>query len=192
MIGYISGKVKIIIGASTIVDVDGVGYKLEIAGIEPMEGNEIELFVHTHVREQELRLFGFKTSDELEIFERLLSVSGVGPKVALALISELGVNEIVNAVKLEKPEELKVTGVGIKTAEKIVVELKDKFDLLVIDSSGDATHSKSGSKLYGEALEALNTLGFKTSEAASRIKGLIRDNPKIKSASELIKEFLKK
>ena len=190
MIGFLSGKIKFNGDGYLIVDVGGVGYKVEMGGGGFIEGDPIELFIYTHVREQELRLFGFKTSDELSLFEKLLSVPGVGPKTALALITELGVSGIVEAIKLDNPVGLKVSGIGAKTSEKIIIDLKDKVGDKVYTTRKSAVTS-GNMDLYNESIEALMVLGFKKNEVEERVSELLKGG-KIASAQEIVKKFLQK
>ena len=100
MIAYLKGKIQYSTDKVVIVVCDGVGYKVEVGGNELpyVVGAECEFYIHTHVRENELRLFGFKTIQELQIFEYLLDVNGVGPKVAMSLICRLGANKVVESI----------------------------------------------------------------------------------------------
>jgi holliday junction DNA helicase RuvA len=193
MIGYLSGEIKFVSSDSVIVDVNGVGYKLEIGNPQYLEGQDVEFFVYTHVREQELRLFGFKNSQELKLFEKLISVSGVGPKAGMALISQVGVEKIIEAITLDMPSSLKVSGVGGKTVEKIVLELKDKLEGFKYAKSS-VEQSANAVKLdqYDEAVDALISLGFRKVEIEGRVKEILNQNPEIKTSQDLIKHFLKK
>ncbi len=160
MIGFLSGKLRFVRGSQVIVDCNGVGYKVEVANQAFLEGNDVELFIHTFVREQDLRLFGFESAKELDVFEALLGVSGVGPKAAMSLISNLGTQRILDALQQQNPVALKVSGVGIKTAQKIVLELKDKIDR---GSDGEVANM-SLNPLFEDAITALENLGYKRFE----------------------------
>ncbi|MBN2015722.1 Holliday junction branch migration protein RuvA [Candidatus Dojkabacteria bacterium] len=129
MIGYLRGKVKYQTDGYLLVECSGVGYKVEVGKISLSLGvdKDIELYIYTHMRENELRLFGFETPEELSLFEMLIDISGVGPKVAISLLKELGVKKIVSSILEKKASGLKVSGVGLKTADKIVLELHDKL-----------------------------------------------------------------
>ncbi len=190
MIGYISGNVKFIGDSYAIVDVSGVGYKVEIGKITFREGESVAFFVFTHVREQEIRLFGFETSDELTFFEKLITVSGVGPKIALALLAELGVGGIIEAIKLNNSVGLKISGVGIKTAEKIIVELKDKVGEGVYISKGGGFSTESAN-LYDESIAALLVLGFKKNEIENDVKRIMEDKS-ITTPQDIVKKILQK
>lgn len=148
-----------------IVDVNGVGYLVIISALSgealPCIGAEISLHIYTHVREDQLQLFGFATVLEKNIFTRLLNVSGIGPKMALSLLSGLSPNDIVGAVIKEDLARLSaIQGVGKKTAERLVVELRDKFikEFPNLETSQAALPEKGG--VYNDALSALMNLGY--------------------------------
>jgi len=187
MIGYLKGKIKSISDKSLILEVNGVGYRLEVGEANYMEGQDIEFFVHTHVREQELRLFGFKTQEDLEMFTKLIEINGVGPKVALALVSELGLERILQAIDNQNPHALKVPGVGIKTAEKIILELRGKEIRSVKAPLGKLPVEKG---VVDEVIVALEGLGYKRYEIEVEIRKI---NMQDDWASEdIIKELLKR
>lgn len=191
MISYISGKVKFIADNYVIVDVSGVGYKVEVGKISYREEDPVEFFVYTHVREQELRLFGFETSEELSFFEKLITVSGVGPKTALVLLTELGVGGIVEAIKLNNPKGLKISGVGAKTAEKIIVDLKDKVGEGVYLTKKESL-SNGNIDLYDESIAALLVLGFRKAEIEDKVKKVINEDKEVKTPQDVVKKFLQK
>ena len=118
-----------------IVDVQGVGYELTIPVSTftslPEAGGEVKLRVHTHVREDALSLFGFTTREEKAMFEKLISVSGIGPKLAITILSGLATMELVNAIRNGDVAQLvRIPGIGKKTAERMVLELREKLDLV--------------------------------------------------------------
>jgi len=172
MIGYLKGKIKIIskIYSYLILDCSGVGYKIELGQkkLKLRANQECEFFVYTNVRENELRLFGFETIKELEIFEMLLDVSGVGPKVALNLVSNLGAEKVITSILKKDSQELKTKGVGIKTADKIVLELRDKLKNKGFRGSGKVRSSPMKNEQFLRKLEqakdALRSLGYSTSD----------------------------
>jgi Holliday junction DNA helicase RuvA len=145
-----------------IVDVQGVGYEVFVpvtsffGMTEP--GGEIALRVHTHVREDALALFGFSTARELELFERLIAVSGIGPKLALAVLSGIEPDELVQAVQRGDVARLTlIPGVGKKTAERVVLELKDR--LATLPPQAAAGTAAAGS-MRDDLLSALINLGY--------------------------------
>jgi Holliday junction DNA helicase RuvA len=118
-----------------IVDVNGVGYELNIPvstySVLPETGREVKLRVHTHVREDALTLFGFNTTDEKALFEKLISVSGIGPRLAVNVLSGLAASDLVAAIRNGDVQQLvRIPGVGKKTAERIVLELKEKLEFV--------------------------------------------------------------
>jgi Holliday junction DNA helicase RuvA len=147
-----------------VVDVGGVGYDVAVplstfyAVGEP--GARIALRIHTHVREDALQLFGFGTALELTLFERLISVSGIGPKVALSVLSGIEPEQLVRAIRSGDVARLvKIPGVGKKTAERLVVELKDRMPT-VAAAEPEAADAEAGDELRGDILSALGNLGY--------------------------------
>jgi Holliday junction DNA helicase RuvA len=149
-----------------IVDVGGVGYDVAVPLStyytlgEP--GSDVALRVHTHVREDTLALYGFSTGLELQIFERLIGISGIGPKLALAVLSGIDVADLVRAVQASDVGRLTaIPGIGRKTAERIGLELKDKLPKGLIEETGAAPEpGAAGSELRRDLLSALLNLGY--------------------------------
>lgn len=165
MIGYLEGKIKIVSQGYIVVDCSGVGYRIEVGGNFPSlkVGDLREFYIHTHVREDELLLFGFMRQDELELFEILLQVNGVGPKAAKALLSNLGVTRIVTAIFERNADDLKVPSVGKKTAEKIILELGDTLEKKGFKKGGVTAGTLPSKDLLvklNEAQSALTNLGY--------------------------------
>lgn len=182
MIGFLRGNVLIIKDTTLIIDVSGVGYKVLTPLpllLSVVEGQELGLYIHTHVREDQLTLFGFKDEGDLFLFEKLTSVSGIGPKSALAMLSVHSPSSIADAVERGDAEELSHTpGIGKRTAEKIIIELKGKLSHLVGAKETDTTY---------EVRLALETLGYSSKEISETVKKL---NTEGKTTSTLIKEAL--
>lgn len=182
MIGFLHGKVLLIKDTTLILDVSGVGYKV----LTPLPlilslttGQELSLYIHTHVREDQLTLFGFKDECDLFLFEKLTSVSGIGPKGALSMLSVHSPSSIADAVERGDASALSHTpGVGKKTAEKIIIELKGKLKHLVGAKETDTTY---------EVRLALETLGYSSKEIYEVLQKLNTEN---KSTGTLIKEAL--
>lgn len=164
MIGFLRGRVLDKQPNKITVDVQGVGYEVHVplstyydVG-EP--GSEIALRVHTHVREESLQLFGFLTTLEQQLFERLIGISGIGPKLAIAVLSGIDSAELVGAVQRGDVARLTgVPGIGRKTAERIVLELKDRLAQLVVPAGAIAAASPAD-RLRGDLLSALQNLGY--------------------------------
>ena len=185
MIGGIKGKIILKTEKFLIVETGGVGYKINVSpdvlSKAKKTGDEISLWTHTHVREDVLDLYGFLNREELEFFEMLLGVSGIGPKGALAILGLTLLETLRRAIGSGDTSYLtKISGIGRKTAEKIVIELRDKMG-----------EEKEGSSLQGEldALEALKSLGYSGAEAREALKKVSRDtdtNIKIREALKIL------
>ena len=178
------GKIAEVFPDFVIIDVNGVGYKVEgynvlpeSRGIAPVKGADllsekvsgslekdklVEVYISTYVREQEIRLFGFKSREELLLFEQLLGVSGVGPRAALTLVNNLGVDNIIAAITNNQPQNLKLPGVGTKTAEKIVIELRTKISKLAFKTGKQ--QGKRNLAVENEVTGALASLGYTQKE----------------------------
>jgi Holliday junction DNA helicase RuvA len=165
MIAHLRGRLLEKHPNRVIVEVQGVGYEAyvplstfyELA--EP--GTEISLRIHTHVREDALLLFGFATLLELQLFERLIGVSGIGPKLALAVLSGIETNELVAAIRQADVARLTgIPGIGKKTAERIGLELKDKMSAFVPADAAASPTIAAGETLRTDVLSALTNLGY--------------------------------
>jgi Holliday junction DNA helicase RuvA len=149
-----------------IVDVGGVGYDVAVPlstyYILGEPGSDVELRVHTHVREEALALYGFSTGLELQIFERLIGISGIGPKLALAVLSGIDVTDLVRAIQTGDVGRLTaIPGIGRKTAERIGLELKDKLPKGLLDKAGAGTDAGAPDRvLRQDLLSALLNLGY--------------------------------
>ncbi len=183
MIGSIRGKIILKTEKYLIVEANGVGYKVSVSpdtlSKAKASGEEIFLLIHTHVREDALDLYGFLEKQELEFFEMLINVSGIGPRSALAILGIATIETLRKAIGTGDVSYLtKISGIGKKTAEKIVIELRDKMG-----------SELEGSSLQGEldALEALKSLGYSQNEAREALKKV---NPEA-STNTKIKEALK-
>ncbi|HCC06160.1 TPA: Holliday junction branch migration protein RuvA [Candidatus Nomurabacteria bacterium] len=182
MIGFLQGKVITKNEQSLLLNVAGVGYKVSAPLpllISLVDGQDLSLYIHTHVREDAFTLFGFKDELDLFLFEKLIAVSGIGPKSALAMLSVHSPASIADAVEREDVQALSHTpGVGKKTAEKIILELRGKLSHLVGTKETDTTY---------EVRLALETLGYSPKEIHDTLQKLHTEN---KTTSALIKEAL--
>ncbi|MEQ1898461.1 MAG: Holliday junction branch migration protein RuvA [Vicinamibacterales bacterium] len=165
MIGFLRGTVLQKAPERLLVDVQGVGYELRVPlstfyqVSEP--GAQVALHVHTHVREDALQLFGFLTVLEQQVFERLIGVSGIGPKLAIAVLSGIEPADFVAAVERQDVARLtRVPGVGKKTAERIVLELRDRLAKLMVPATGSGPERSTSSRLRDDLLSALVNLGY--------------------------------
>jgi holliday junction DNA helicase RuvA len=184
MIGYLSGTVRAVTEKDMIILAGGVGYRV-LAPLPVLlahtEGTDVSLFVHTQVREDQLALYGFEKEQELDLFVRLINVSGIGPKSALAMLSVHSPASIAEAVERGDAAVLSHTpGIGKKTAEKIIIELKGKLAHLQ-----GAGHTDS----FFEVRLALEALGYTPKEVHSVLEKI---NPLETNTSTLIKEALSK
>jgi Holliday junction DNA helicase RuvA len=162
-----------------VLDVHGVGYGVSIPLSTfyrlPDEGAELSLLVHTHVREDAISLFGFLTADEKNLFERLIAVSGVGPKLALAILSGIEPPDLVQALRSGDVARLvRIPGVGRKTAERLVLELRDK---LPPPEQGPTRATASASGAREDLLAALTHLGYSRPEAERALVRAQEDQP---------------
>jgi Holliday junction DNA helicase RuvA len=159
-----------------VVEAGGVGYDVAIPistfTALPDAGAEVRLRVHTHVREDAIALFGFATRDEKAVFERLISVSGIGPKLALTVLSGLAVNDLIAAIRAGATERLvRIPGVGKKTAERIILELKDKLPEVAGAAAAVAPAGKDAlTALEQDVLSALVNLGCAAAAADTAVR----------------------
>jgi Holliday junction DNA helicase RuvA len=166
MIGQLRGRLEDKRPNQVLVDVGGVGYLVQIplstfAALGELHA-EVTLLIHTHVREDALSLYGFLTAREKQFFEMLISASGVGPALALRILSGLSVEELVPAIRTgDVPRLTRIPGVGKKTAERIVVELRDK--MLAVEEEAAQPAARAG--LDGDVVSALVNLGYDTRAA---------------------------
>ena len=177
-----------------IVEVGGVGYDLLVPlstfyGIGDA-GSRVTLRVHTHVREDVIALYGFGTAPEQELFERLIAVSGIGPKLALAVLSGIDVGELVRAIRTQDVARLtKIPGIGKKTAERIGLELKDRLPLAVASSAADAVES-TGDQRRDDLVSALINLGYQRPAAEKAIDVSLKKSPDA-SFEQLLRDVLR-
>jgi len=175
MIGRLRGKVWDNQGERLVLDVQGVGYELMVpypllAKVQP--GQDVLLYTKLIPKEDELSLYGFASNREKQLFEQLLGVSGIGPKGALALLSTLGADEAAAAIAGENVQVLtKVPGIGKKTAQRLVLELKEKFQGLS-ETSASAATGLSASR--ADSLETLLALGFSLDEARRALAEVLK------------------
>ena len=189
MISYIRGILAEKSPTRAVIEAAGVGYELliPVSTYErlPREGGEAKLLAYHCVREDDEQLFGFATSNERELFAKLTGVSGVGPKIALAILSGASVGELALAIASRDAKRLAaVKGVGKKTAEKICVELKDKVDALAFAAHGGGP---AASPVVADAVAALRALGFGDETSAKMVTDILARNPSADSVERVIK-----
>jgi Holliday junction DNA helicase RuvA len=191
MIATLTGRLKRKAPDYLIVDVSGVGYQVSVPlstyRTLPEEGEEISLHIHTHLREDSLSLFGFLTQEEKELFLLFLSVSGIGPKLAIAVLSNMSVQDLVHAIQSSDDSKLySIPGIGKKTAARMVLELRDKIKVLAPTAAQGQTVEAGDSE---DALSALVNLGYKRSIAEDTLRKVKHGRSDL-SVEVLIKEAL--
>jgi len=179
------------------LDVHGVGYEVFIPLSTyynlPDVNETLTLSIHTHVREDAIQLFGFITPQEKDAFVLLMSVSGIGPKSALGILSALPVSDLISAIQSADVEKLEtVPGIGKKSAGRLVLELKDKLVKLHPALTPPADHGMKGhDDTFEDALSALTNLGYRASDAKEALKTAQRSRSGTMTLQELIRESLK-
>jgi Holliday junction DNA helicase RuvA len=195
MIGQLSGT---LIGKQPprlLLEVNGVGYEVEAPMSTfytlPPVGQSVRLLIHTHVREDVLQLFGFSAESERELFRALIRVSGVGVRLALAILSGIEPAAFVRCVQAEDSKALtRLPGVGRKTAERLIIEMRDKLKETGVSPDNLSAPGAAGGGIVEEAVTALIALGYKPPEA-SRMVRAIEDVDNADSAEVLIRQALK-
>ena len=184
MYAYIKGTLEEITEDAVIVETGGIGYNIKVSGttvdLLPGIGSEVKIYTYTLVREDAFSLYGFLTRDDLEIFKKLITVSGIGPKGGLAILSVMSADALRFAVMAADAKAIaKAPGIGAKTAERVILDLRDKISLedtlrgigSSADAAGQAAASGSGDNLMKrEAIEALVALGYSASDATAAVK----------------------
>jgi Holliday junction DNA helicase RuvA len=184
MIAHLRGRLFSKAPNQAVVECGGVGYDVSISVTTftelPAEGAEVSLHVYTNVREDQIALFGFSAMQEKRLFERLISVSGIGPKLAITVLSGISSERLVGAIRGNDLAMLtKIPGIGKKTAERVVLELKDKLDeLAVVFAASDSSAVHLGSA--GEdALSALVNLGYARPAAQKALETVVGKHPEL-------------
>ena len=195
MIEYITGTLASKKPTEAVVDIQGLGYRLMIPTSTyetlPETGQETSLLCYQHVREDALIIFGFASADERSLFNLLISISGVGPKLALAALSSLSTSELVHRIRSGQSDLLtRIPGVGKKTAERLVVELRDRVDA-VASGDGEGTSIDERSRARTDALAALQALGMSLGAAEKKLNSVLAQHPEEKTAEELIRLSLR-
>ncbi|MFC5624895.1 Holliday junction branch migration protein RuvA [Algoriphagus winogradskyi] len=196
MIDYLSGKLVYKDPTYVIIDVNGIGYHVKISlqtYTEIKDEEQIKLLTFLHIKEDAHTLFGFKKEDEKRLFLLLLSINGVGPSTGLMILSSLSSLEIEQAILAGDVATIQhVKGIGAKTAQRIILELKDKVGKGGTDASSTSLgFLKSSNKIREEALQALITLGFPKAAAEKNIAAVLKKTTGEISLEDLIKASLK-
>ncbi len=179
MIGFLRGKLEAIYDERIVIDVNGIGFNVsmpvsQLEMLEPM-GSDVKVYTYLAVREDAMQLYGFMTADSLELFKLLIQVNGIGPKGALALLSAMSVEDLRFAIMSGDAKTIsKAPGIGSKTAQRIIIDLKDKVsvrDMLnsySVNNLSPASATMDSAK--AEAIEALTALGYSSSDALSAVR----------------------
>lgn len=169
MIGWLSGKVVDKIGRYLILNVNGVGYRVMVLPdklAKAVIGNPLILFIHPHIKEDLFDLYGFESKKELSVFELLLTVSGIGPKTALAILAGMKIEEIISAISQGEVGDFSgISGLGTKGAQRVIVELRTK-----VGAVGDLDLSGAETTERDEIIQALRTFGFTDRECREALK----------------------
>lgn len=189
MIAYLRGKITYLGEGVVYIDVNGVGYKLFIAKKDIADlklDDEVKIYTYQVVKEDELSLYGFAKQASADVFQILISVSGIGPKTGLQVLEKVALQDLQDAIIKDSPLVLtKISGIGQKTAERIILELKGKKALFALASS-DLGSSSSVEDI--EVLEALESLGYPIDEIRKALRNLDKE---VKGTENKIKELLK-
>lgn len=193
MLAYLDGILEHKGVNYVIIDVNGMGFKvyvpLRILPDMPDVQKRIRLYVHWHISEGFVALFGFCSSQEVDMFESLISVSGVGPRGAMALLDAFSCDQLLAAIAQQDAKVLsRAKGIGMKTAQRIIMELKDKLHLSD-EAKARVDVKKDDSSLYSRSMEALMALGYTPAEAAEALKGLPLND---RSLEDIVKDALKR
>lgn len=185
MIAYIRGKLEEVRSAAVVVETGGMGYEINVPGstADELQGKlhtEVKVYTYLQVREDGVALFGFSTRDALEVFKLLITVSGIGPKGALGILSAMSTDDLRFAVLAGDTKAIsKCPGIGAKTAGKLILELKDKFKLEdAFEEKWEKSAEPVGTKAADEAIkkdaiEALTALGYSPSDAIKAVRAVI-------------------
>ncbi|MCL4557668.1 MAG: Holliday junction branch migration protein RuvA [Deltaproteobacteria bacterium] len=165
---------------SVVVEVNGIGFEVFVSSITllslPEEGSSVMLYLHTHAREEDIYLYGFATVTEKELFKLLISVSGIGPRAARNMLSNIRIDELIGAVVTRDAARLSsVPGIGRKSAEKIILELKEKMDRL----KTHAVPATARQAILSDTVSALVNLGYKSQQSRDVVEDVVKENPSL-------------
>lgn len=192
MIAFLKGILEEKNPDALIIDTGGIGYRVEISaqtfGALPEKGAEAKILIHHHITDNDQRLFGFATGREKNLFERLITVKGIGPKLGLTILSGMPASDLMEAIVTQDTSALSgISGIGKKTAERMVLELKDKlFDETEPSVVSGATANRNRQE---EAVSALEALGFRKKDAEKAVRQIYLKQ-KDASVSDVVKQAL--
>lgn len=200
MLSYIIGEVAEISADTVVIENNGIGFNIKTSAMTidslPPVGDMVRIYTYLHVREDAMQIFGFLSKDELEVFKLLLNVNGIGPKGALGILSAISTDDLRFAVLSDDVNLIKsCPGVGAKTAQKLIIELKDKlrledaFEMAVNNNNKKNTVQDNTVIVMNEAVEALVSLGYSSKDAIATVKKV--ENIQNKNSEQILKEALK-
>ena len=197
MIAFLKGEISAIYEDKVIIEVSGVGYNVLMPAscIQSLQGigNTAKIYTYLSVREDAMQLYGFNTSDDLELFKLLITVNGIGPKASLQLLSTMTTDDIKMAIVSSDSKTLsKVQGIGPKTAQRIIIDLKDKIDLInTVENKllSNEVYAGTLSDEKSEAIEALVALGYSKKDALNAVNSV--DMPDGTKVEQILKFALK-
>ncbi len=197
MIGYLKGQLLQKKPNVILVDIHGVGYEVFIPLTSfyelPAEGSEVSLKIHTHVREDALTLFGFHTQREKDLFLKLISISGIGPKLAISILSGAQVEELAQAIAESNLVRLTaIPGIGRKTAERLVLELKSQISPFLLPETQAAREAGAPSPLEEDVLSALVNLGYPRASAEKALSVVLRSAECERTFEEVMRTILRR
>ncbi len=202
MIAYIKGEIAEITEDNLVLEANRIGYNIKIstgtAGRLPAVGEEVKIYTYTYVREDAFLLYGFLTKDDLEIFKKLITVNGIGPKGGLAILSVMTADDLRFAVMAGDAKAIaKAPGVGMKTAERVILDLRDKVSMEdafvhreAAQANTDAGENDRAAVARKEAVEALAALGYSSTDALKAVKQV--EIAEGMEAEEILKQALKR
>ena len=198
MIASLRGQLIRVEANYVVLDVGGVGYKVSVPVsvlTAHAQGATAHLHIYTHIRAEEMSLFGFVSPDDQRVFELLLSVTGIGPKVALSILSAMDSETLARAVGSEDTKTLvRIPGLGLKTAQRLVLELRDKLAALMFERKVDQIAVKSQKPpeddLYDDVVEGLVNLGYNRNDVRKAADKVFKENPTEKNMGTLLKAAL--
>lgn len=200
MISYVRGELASVEPDKAVVDVGGVGYGVfmpqQALSMLPSPGSEVKLYTYLNVKEDAMQLFGFLTKDDLEIFKLVIGVSGIGPKGGLNILSCMTPDDLRFAIMSGDAKAISAApGIGKKTAEKLILELRDKVDIETVlenaahgNDTVQVTSGAAESSMQAEAVQALTALGYGNAESLRAVK---KTSPDCQTVEDILKEALK-
>ncbi len=195
MIAYLNGNLAYKSPERIIIDVHNIGYEVEISTQTyqqlPKEEVDLKLLIYHHFTDNDQRLFGFFTKDEKQLFELLITVKGVGPKLGLTILSGLPASQIINAIlQSDKGALTSITGIGKKTAQRMILELTDKMEEMAVHSVSESGGSSVSGSMKEEAVSALQSLGIRKQDAEKAVQSAGKEVGEDTGVEQLVKKAL--